>query len=319
MKNKEFKMLISKSIKFLLVFILIEISLGFIAKKIFFSQTTGKYARLTYSIQNNSSEVLIMGSSHANRHFVSNILEKELNMTCYNSGVQGQGLIFQTALLKMILKRHEPKVVILNLDEDWLYDSEEFNERLADLHPYYWDFRKELDPILSLSSEFITFKLLFSSYQTNSTLVHALKYFFVPQMDYKGFRPLNQKMEKSFPPINEPLISKEKNEESKIINKNFALMFEEFINDAKLHNVKLIFTVSPQLLQFDRMNVNSSLTLMKIIAEKNRIPIFDFSEDRTFIKKYHLFNDPGHLNNDGAIIFTKLLANKLQEEVDLIK
>jgi hypothetical protein len=111
MVKSEFKVLFSKSLRFFIVFLLIDLSLGFIAKEIFFSQKTGKYSRLTHSIQRDSSEVIIMGSSHANRHYIPSILEKELNMTCYNSGVQGQGLIFHTALQKMIFKRHKPKYI----------------------------------------------------------------------------------------------------------------------------------------------------------------------------------------------------------------
>lgn len=314
-ERSEFKVLFIKSLQFLLIFILIDLSLGSIAKEIFFSQKTGKYARLTHSIQIDSSEVLIMGSSHANRHYVPDILGKELNMTCFNAGVQGQGIIFHTALQKMILKRHKPKFIILNIDESWLFESVESYERLADLHPYYWDYRTELDPILSLHSEFNTFKLLFLSYQTNSTIVHVLKYFLLPQKDYKGYRPLNQQMEKPLSQKTELINSEMAKEEIQNIDTSFVNMFEEFINNAKINDINLIFTISPHLYQANGMKVNKSLELMKSMAFEHGIPLFDFSDDRTFIEQYHLFNDPGHLNNDGAILFTKLLADTLKVKI----
>jgi hypothetical protein len=259
-----------------------------------------------------------MGSSHANRHYVPDILEKELNMTCYNAGVQGQRIIFHTALQKMILKRHKPKFIILNIDESWLYESAESYERLADLHPYYWDFRTELDPIISLHSKFNTIKLLFRSYQTNSTIVHALKYFFQPQKDYKGYRPLNQQMKKPLFQKIEPINSKMANEEIQKLDTSFVNMFEGFINNAKINDVNLILTLSPHLNQSNGLKVNKSLELMKSMAFEHGIPLIDFSDDRTFIKQYHLFNDPGHLNNDGAIIFTKLLADTLKVKIELL-
>ena len=96
-------------------------------------------------------------------------------------------------------------------------------------------------------------------------------------------------------------------------------MFKEFINNAKLNDVKLIFTLSPHLYQVNELKVNKSLELMKTMAFEHGIPLFDFSDNRTFIEQYHLFNDPGHLNNDGAIIFTKLLADTLKEKIELMK
>lgn len=311
-EKNEFKLLFLKSLQFLIIFILIDLSLGFIAKEIFFSQKTGKYARLTHSIQRDSSEVLIMGSSRANRHYVPDILEKELNMTCYNAGVQGQHIIFHTALQKLILKRHKPKFIILNIDKSWLYESEESYERLSDLHPYYWDFRTELDPVLSLHSKFNTFKLLFRSFQTNSTLVHAVKYYFLPQKDYKGYRPLHQQMKKPQSQKIKHNNSKIVKDETRIIDTTFVNMFDEFIKNAKNNDVKLILTISPHIQKANGLKVNKSLELMKSMASEHGIPLIDFSDDKTFIEQYHLFNDPAHLNNDGAILFTKLVADTLK-------
>lgn len=313
-KNKEYKVLFLKSLKFLLIFILIDLSLGFIAKNIFFSQKTGKYAMLTYSIQTDTSEVLIMGSSHANRHYVPDILEKELNLTCYNAGVIGRRIIFHNALQKMILKRHKPKLIILNIDKSWLYESEESYETLSDLHPYYWDFRTELDPILSLHSKFNTFKLSLRSFQTNSTLVHAVKYYFLPSKDCKGYIPVHQQMKKPQSQKIKPNNSKTAKEETQKIDTSFVNMFEEFIENAKINDINLILTLSPQLQQANRLKVNKSLELMKSIAFEHGIPLIDFSDDKTFIEQYHLFFDPSHLNNDGAIIFTKLLADTLKSK-----
>ncbi|MGH1364546.1 MAG: hypothetical protein ACRBF0_13380 [Calditrichia bacterium] len=317
-EKSEFKTLFIKSFQFLLIFILIELSLGFIAKEIFFSQKTGKYARLTHSIKTDRSELLIMGSSRANRHYVPDILEKELKMTCYNAGVQGQYLIFHTALQKMILKRHKPKHIILNIDEGWLYESEESYKRLADLQPYYSDFETELKPILTLDSKFNTYKLLFSSYQTNSTLAHSVKYFFLPQQDYKGYRPLFIKMKKPLPRKTKPINSQMIKEDIQKIDTTFVRMFEEFINNAKTNNVNLIFTISPHLKQANALKVNKSLDLMKSMAVEQGIPLIDFSDDKTFIEQYHLFYDPLHLNNDGATIFSKLLADTLKVKIELL-
>ncbi len=312
--NKEFKTLFLRAMGFLLFLVLFDLTIGFFTKKIFFSQETGKYARLTKSIYDDSSEILIMGSSHANRHYIPEVFEEKLNMTCYNAGVQGQRIIFHSALLKMILKNHQPEVVILNIDEPWMYQSTEAYETLADLHPYYWDYKTELDPILSLNSKYPAIKLLSTAYQTNSTLVHAIKYYLQPQEDFKGYRPLFGKVKKPNSAKNTTEVKSESSESRKI-DENFVRLFEEFISDAQAQDVELIVVVSPHLYPDETFNHSRSLKIMKSATAENQIPLFDFSNDNTFIEQYHLFNDPGHLNRKGALLFSKIMADTLKNTV----
>jgi hypothetical protein len=314
--NSEFKILLLNIIGFLLILILFDVTIGFFAKKIFFSQKTGKYARLTNSIYRDRSDILIMGNSHANRHYIPEILEKKLNMTCHNAGVQGQHLIFHTALLNMVLKRHKPKIIILNIDEPWMYHSTEAYDKLADLHPYYWDFRTEIDPILSLNSKFTTLKLLSSAYQTNSTLVHAVNYHFQPQEDFKGYRPFYNEMQKI--DLSKESIIRKGTKHTQKIDSTFIIILEEFIDNAKINNINLFFVISPHYSLPNNSNVNISLEVLKHKASKYDIPLIDLSCDSSFIEKYYLFNDPSHLNNNGAIIFSKIVANKLSKNIESI-
>jgi hypothetical protein len=312
MQSSEYKLLLTRGILFLMVFILIDQSLGRLTKGLFLYQKTGKYARITHTLTTDSSQILIMGSSHANRHFVPSIFQSNLNTTCYNAGVQGQGLIFQTALQKMIFKRRQPQLLIMNLDEGWLFESEESYERLADLHPYFWEYKTELEPILSLNERFIVFKLLFQSYQTNSTIVHIINYFLKPQPDENGYRPLTQEM--SPPAIDQISLPNQEALSVPIptIDTNFVNMFKEFISNAKEKNVPIVFTISPRLYPINITTSNASLNMMKKLASESNIKIFDFSGDVSFIGKYHLFSDPGHLNHQGASLFSQMLTDSLK-------
>lgn len=315
-KFTQFKFLFMRIAQFTVIFLAIDLFFGFIAEKIFFSQESGKYARITYSIEKSNSEILIMGSSHANRHYIPEIFEKNLGMTTYNSGVQGQQIIFITALQEMILERYKPKKIILNIDQDWMYESNEALERLADLHPYYWQHRTVLDSYLSLNNRFHTFKLLFKSYQFNSSIVHVIKYFFRPQEDFQGFRPLYGKM--TTPRYLEQSLeeSQIKVEETKKIDKNFVKVFKKFINNAKKSSVDLVFVISPHISNLSIEKGNESLKIMKEIADEENILVIDFSGDKNFNNEYCLFNDASHLNNEGAILFTNLLTNRINNTLE---
>jgi hypothetical protein len=83
-----------KAIKFIVIIVIVDLSIGYISKTLFRNQKSGKYARITHSIYDASPEVLILGSSHATRHYVSQLMSEELQKSCYNAGVRGQGITF---------------------------------------------------------------------------------------------------------------------------------------------------------------------------------------------------------------------------------
>ena len=293
--------------KFVIILLIIDFLLGTIAKQIFFSQETGKFARATHVIEDSEAKVMVFGSSHAHRHYVPKVFEQELQTTCYNAGAEGQQLLFHTALQQMVLKRSKPDLLLLNIDEDFLYSSREAYDRLADLHPYYSDHRDVLKPILEMGSTGIDFKLFFKSFQANSTLIHALRYYASPQLDQKGYRPLYGKVKPS-----KNLKRFENLEAGDDIDPNFVIALERFIAEAKDNGVPLVFVTSPNLLVTDYSN-NESLSKIKEIARKEQVLLLDFFNSETFLEQYHLFHDTSHLNNDGAELFTKLVADRVKE------
>ncbi len=313
MIKKEYKLVFMKFIKFVVILLIIDFVFGSISRQVFFNQKTGKYARSTHVIYEANPDILIFGSSHAHRHYIPKVFEEKLQKKCYNAGAEGQQLLYHNALQKMVFKRSTPKLIILNIDENFLYKSKVAYDRLSDLHPYYEDYKSELRPVLELNSKLVDFKLFFKSYQTNSTIIHALRYYLSPQIDYKGYRPLFDKMKSSDNvSSNKEDLAKEYIEE---IDENFVMAFKEFIANAKSNNVDLIFVTSPTLNKVD-FSTNESLNMMKEIAKKEKVPLIDFFNSEQFIHKYELFHDPSHLNNDGSTLFTASIAEFIKNQTN---
>ncbi|AXT59930.1 hypothetical protein D1816_06050 [Aquimarina sp. AD10] len=303
MIKKEYKLSLIKLGKFLLIFLIVDFGLGIVSKQLFFSQETGKYARSIQAVKNTNAQVLIFGSSHAHRHYVPEVFEKNLNKTTYNAGAEGQQLLYHLAMQQMIVKRVKPEVIILNIDEDFLYYSKEAYDRLSDLHPYYSDYRQELRPILGLESKLVDVKLFFNAYQTNSTIMHVLRYFASPQLDYLGYRPLFGKIEKHSSIINET--NKEQD-----LDDNFVNALYQFIATAIDNDIKLVFVTSPRLNQVDDVN-NVSFNKIKNIAKEKEIPLINYFNHKEFTNKLELFHDPSHLNDTGARLFSRDVALKI--------
>ncbi|MFH6769242.1 hypothetical protein V8G56_10880 [Gaetbulibacter aquiaggeris] len=303
--KSELTLSIRQILKFIIIFLIVDFLFGSISKKIFYEQKTGKFYRSTYAIKEAKEDILIFGSSHAHRHYVPEVMEKELLKTCYNVGAEGQQLLFHAAFQKMILKRRVPELIVLNIDENFLYKSNAAYNRLSDLHPYYSEFKNELRSFLSLNSSFMDFKLFFKSYQTNSTLIHAIRYYISPQIDYKGYRPLDGVMT-----LNKVAFYEKDNSEKEYIQEIdpvFVAAFKDFILTAKKNNIKLVFVTSPNLIERS-ISENESFKMIKVISKLEKIPFFDFLNSPAYINQYDLFHDPSHLNDNGARIFTKSVA-----------
>ncbi|MEW7278523.1 hypothetical protein ABW636_07995 [Aquimarina sp. 2201CG1-2-11] len=303
----EYKITLLKLSKFIILFLIIDFALGSITKQLFFQQKTGKYARSIYAIRESNAKIMIFGSSHAHRHYVPEIFEKELKTSCYNNGAEGQQLLFHLAMQRMILRNKKPDIMILNIDENFLFKSDIAYDRLADLYPYYEDYKDELESILSLKSKLLNFQLFFKAYQSNSTIVHVIRYFLSPQIDTNGYRPLYGKINPSKDQQHDDVFEKEYIEE---IDENFVNSFTEFIYNARKNNVKLIFVTSPTFYEVD-LSKNLSYNMMVELSEKENIQFLDFFNDEEFYGKEELFHDKSHLNDTGARIFTKKIIEKI--------
>jgi len=295
----------------MLVFLIMDFSLGFVAKKIFESQKSGKYFRIGYSMNKASSDVLIFGSSRAARHYIPEVFEKELKKPCYNAGVRGQPIIFHSTLQQIMLERMKPELIILNIDPNGLFKLGRGYTTLSDFHPYYWDFRSFLKPVLNLESKSLDYTLRLKSYQYSSTLIHAAKYFLSPQKDDKGYLPLFDKMDP--PKMSTPEAAIIANmRETDEIDTNLVSAYKSFINTANDKDIKLLFVISPTPFGTD---VPENISLNKIIAmaDANNVPIIDFSDDDRFYSNYALFKDDTHLNDVGAHMFSKSVAEIIKK------
>lgn len=303
--NTQIKRVAFLILKFAIFIVVIDFCFGLVAKKLYLSQETGKFARSSYVINDSKDDIMVIGSSHAIRHYKPEIIEAKTGKTCYNAGAEGQQLIYHAALQKMLLKRHRPELIIFNIDEEFLFKSDIAFSRLSDLHPYYGAHKAELNPFLKLKSKFNDYKLLFKSYQYNSTIVHVLKYKVAPQLSKKGYRALQEEI------TPEKLASYIQHPPKKIYTEEiepiFVQLLKDFINEAKTHNVKLIFVTSPKLTEHD-LSKNESFNTIKTIAKSEGVPFYDYLNSIDYINKLDIFWDPSHLNDKGANLFNNNLV-----------
>ncbi len=292
-----------KLILFGIVVVFTDFVVGNVLKQIYFSQDSGKFARINKAIES-EADIIILGSSTVNRHYVPEIVSKKLGKTCYNAGVQGQGLVFHTALQEMILKNQKPEVFVLNLDLNMLSERADVSQRLGYLLPLYDRYPKIVENKLNLKSPLEKVKLWSNLYRYNSTIVHALRYRLRSQKDYDGYRPLIGIIDSSQAPENVHVAP------NRDVSEHLVDVLKSCIELTKHNNVQLVFTISPYYSSMGH-ELNNSQETMKKIAFDYGIPVFDYSNHPQFLMKKEFFKDHLHLNHQGAQLLSKLLANDI--------
>lgn len=304
LKSNHYKLFICKTIIFLVIVFLLDLFVGKTLYFLYFHQKSGSLYRTTYSIEKTKAEMLVMGSSRANHHYPPSAFEKRLGLSYYNVGRDGQYLFYNYAILKVILKRYSPKIIIFDfVSQELEYDSRDY-ERLASLMPYYKKY-PDIQPILQLKSSFEKIKLLSKIYPFNSYLltiaIGNTNFNRRDVFDIKGYIPLEGKW-------NESIRTTDNSRKIKI-DSNKLKIYELFIQDCLKAHVKLYIVCSPYYFNFKSNPL--SINLGKKIAAKYNIDFYDFSQDPSFISKPALFDDPYHLNDTGAKIFSDSIGNLL--------
>ncbi len=304
LKFNHYKLFIFKTIIFLVIVFLLDFLVGKTLYFLYFHQKSGSLYRTTYSIEKTNAEMLVMGSSRANHHYAPYAFENRLGLSYYNVGRDGQYLLYNYAILKVILKRYSPKIIIFDfVNQELEFDSRDY-ERLASLMPYYKKY-PDIQPILQLKSSFEKIKLLSQIYPFNSYLltiaIGNTNFNRRDVFDIKGYIPLDGKWNE--------LIKTTDNSRTIKIDSNKLKIYELFIQDCLKAHVKLYIVCSPYYFNFKSTPL--SITLGKKIAAKYHIDFYDFSQNPSFISKPALFDDPYHLNDTGAKIFSDSIVNLL--------
>lgn len=292
---------------FTLVFIL-DYIIGNILSHFYFRQESGLLYRTTFSIEKTTADVLIFGSSKANHHYIPDIFEKRLNLSCYNVGRDGNYILYHSAVLKGVLKRYSPKIVILDFRSGEFKQTKDSYDELSSLLPYY-NRHPEMRSIIELKSKFEKLKLLSYIYPYNSLLltiaVGNTEFNKKRRSDIQGYVPLKKVWNLPIQ-IDSSSINYE-------IDSIKVKAYEIFIQNCVQSKVNLYIVCSPSFIKSN--HIDYSVKLGQKIAKKNNITFFDFSNDSIFINESKFFADTWHLNNTGAEIFSDILTDNLTKTI----
>lgn len=306
-KNNSLKTFLLKLSAFFAVLFLFDFCIGNLLKRFYFRQQSGYDFSTAYSIEKVKTDIVIFGSSRATNILNPVIFEKEMKMTCYNAGRVGEPVFYHYAVLKSVLKRYKPKIVLLSFDAGNFSIKQDAYDRLAVLLPYY-DNHPELRSVIELKGPHEKVKMVSNLYPYNSLLLSMITgnsaYGKRKYNDSNGFFPI----EKTFSgPLPTFYYSKEKELDSIKVN-----TYRSFIQDCIKANVQLFILCPPYMI--NPIGTDLSIIKGKELARKYNINFLDYSRDTFFTKRMELFADYRHLNETGV----KLFSNKVIDSIKAI-
>jgi hypothetical protein len=302
-KNKQSLSFLYKVLVFMLIFFMLDFATGSLLKYYYFKQTSGFYYRTTYAIEKTKADVLVFGSSKANHQYCPDVFVKGLNLSFYNVGRDGSSIFYHYAILKSVLQRYSPKVIILDITREFEKKQSSY-DRLNILFPYY-ESHLSIRPIIDLKSPSERFKLISKIYPYNSLIFSILSgnsdFNKTKNLDIDGYVPLSNIWSEPIQHYSVPFSEKLDSTKIKI--------YESFIQDCLNSRVKLYIVASPNFYTIDY--VDKTNLIGKEIALKYKIKFIDHSKDSLFLNNGRYFADNMHLNNSGAIVFSNMIVDEI--------
>jgi hypothetical protein len=279
-------------LKMILVLVLVAIALDFGYTTIYkYSKNRGKIDYV-FNSSARKYDVVILGSSRANNHFVPDLFEEE-GLKSFNYGMSG-GHLFEAALLLklMIERKYEIKNVILEADLN-LSNDHQAEGVSAKYLPYLHSsetVRKHFEVASDYNElyyipfyRYLKFETRIGTRETFFTAIHK-KSKLIENGGYYSLGKTKGNMKNNIANLN-PLLDNKYYEEIKAL--------------CKANNINFIAIMTPMCENVMGMNYFDKV--------HNAYPEIHNYENAVIENKY--FSSCGHMNDEGARMFTAIIIN----------
>ena len=266
----------------------------------------GDTGKTYYSLNDVNTPVVIVGSSRAAHHYVTQMIEDSLRLPAYNVARDGCFFSYNCCVVNSILDRYAPQLIVWENGTEYLY--EEVDDPLESLYPYYghnaWVERaiKEELPCTEYA------RLNSNIYRYNS-IVHRV------MSRYRGHNSFVDETIKGYMPLAPKHLRRALSLENEIaysglLSNTKVERFKQTLARAKDKGVRVVVVDSPK---FNKRKKNSlSAIKMQRICRQYGATFIDNSQLPYFLEHPELFNDATHMNDDGAKIYTQLFIEQIQ-------
>lgn len=280
-----------------------DFCLGAMFDKFLFLENNPQLKRAYYG---GDEDIAIIGASRAAHHYVPSIITEETGLKCYNYGMDGRNIFNHFVVEQEILSKSRPKLIILEVSSIDIEDTPKWNgEKLGNLYLLY-KYDKNVKTIIDTLTHEEGMALSISNlYRYNSSILSLL---------VKKFHPLDDTSLQGYIPLytewsgNDDVIDNPKTSQVYPLKKEYLLKFIQGCQDA---GVKLMVYNSPDF-RIIKNQTTWENQIEKICGEYN-VPFINHAGDSLFRAHKEWFNEPFHLNDNGAHVYSLIVAKEINQ------
>ena len=276
----------------------------------FHKTETGETGGFINKIRSIKAEALIVGDSRAMHHYDPVILQDTLKMRVYNAGVNGQGMPYIRGITDLILRDYKPGLLIFNVDARTLVASKDKRDRITILAPFM-DESEVIRELIYNRSFFEPCKYLFHLFRFNSRPFAILRNLHAQDKTISGFEPLRRVLNPAL------IISEDNLEAGEHADAYLVGLLRATLHQAKSAGVPAVIVNSPRWRSVGRIDPGQKplFKILEALADEEGVPYLSINQENTArFQDAALYTDPAHLNEQGAQIFTRMVAQWLQQK-----
>lgn len=257
--------------------------------------------KLKYLVNDVHEDVLFMGTSRANCHYVPSIIADTLGMSVYNGGVDASNCIYaHYYILCHILSHYTPKVICLEvMPSDYAPQKEAF-ETTSFFAPYFGR-NAQADSIFREAGTYWMYKLS-HLYRYNAKAFSNLAGLLYSRQEGGDRGYIYVPKPPHFPEQLRPASKPEGCDSLKLY------YMQRFVTLCHERNIRLVFVVSPSYSVADPHLYD----VLKDLAARNSIPFFDYHTSGLYHGHPEYFKDAMHLWDQGSRLYSSVFAHDLK-------
>lgn len=284
---------------FFAVVLVVDVAVGFVGQYVVGHAKGGDTEKFDYVCSRSTDSLIIMGSSRASHHYNPRVFADTLGVTCYNAGVDGNGIILMYGVFCLMTERYTPQTIVYEVTPNFdiaLNDNIRYIDRLK---PYAVN--AQVRDILGEVSATEPIKCLSGMYRYNKKIVSMLSDNVRPQeQSERGYKPFFETME---------VIPADAEFRADSTVDTLKLKYLDLlVKRCRQMGIDLVFAASPMWHGWGE----DELKPARDIAAANGIPFVSFYTDSAFVNNRRYFKDSYHLNDAGATEYSRRLASWLR-------
>jgi hypothetical protein len=287
-------------------------AVGFGMKQLFHHSTSLEDGDVLRRAWDYRAPIVVCGSSRATHHYAVDSLGSMLGVKAYNLGRDGSfGPLYEYGVAGVMLHHYTPSVWIMDVDRA-IVRGPELTGRLSCFLPYA-DSEPAAREVIALRSRYEALRMWSRVYRYNSLVLSLLApHLGKPVHPRLGFRPLLGEYTPALPAADPPGAR----ETGPAAVDTLKLRYlQRTIDLLRSRGVEVLAVQSPHYFVSpagERDCLQEEREMQELFG-RMQVPLLDFSATRIArFRDPSLFEDPAHMNEAGALIFTRMLADSLR-------